>query len=123
MRKLNKENAEFGNRLRFLRTSSKLTQDEMAEKLGIRSNYITDLECGVAEPSVAVVKAIALEFGVSCDWLLLGLHDDDKLALISDRLRQLTPEEMKLFNNVTDMFLRMLAQAKNRIGSFSKDKS
>ncbi len=121
MRKPEK-NADFGNRLYFLRTSSKLAQDEMAEKLGIRTDYINDLERGIAEPSVDVVKAVALEFGVSCDWLLLGLNDGDNLALISDRLRQLTSEEMQLFNNVTDMFLRMLAQAKTRIGSFSKDK-
>ncbi len=121
MLKLRKENAEFGKRLRILRTSSNLAQDEMAEKLGIRTNYIADIECGVVEPTVDIVIAVALEFGVSCDWLLLGLHDDDSLALISDRLRQLTPDEMQLFSNVTDMFLRMLAQAKNRIGSYSKD--
>ena len=37
----------IGERLRTARLNQKLTQEKLAEKLGIDAHYISDIECGL----------------------------------------------------------------------------
>src|SRR5438045_1540682 len=79
-----------GDRLRELRQQKGLTQEELAERLGLGRRQIHRYERGLSEPSGEVVSRIALELGVSSDYLL-GLIDET--ARHFDGLR---PEELKL---------------------------
>ena len=36
----------FGNRLKYYRLMQGYTQEKLAEKLGVDSHYVSDIECG-----------------------------------------------------------------------------
>lgn len=62
---------EFKNNLRYLRYSNKMSQDELAEKLGYKSfTTVQKWEDGTAFPRVSTLKKIADIFGVDVDHLL-----------------------------------------------------
>ena len=37
---------KFGNRLKYYRLMQGYTQEKLAEKLGVDSHYVSDIECG-----------------------------------------------------------------------------
>jgi transcriptional regulator with XRE-family HTH domain len=61
----------FGNKLRFLRTRSRLTQAQLAQQLSLASqSHLSYLEQGKSAPSVTLVVRVAGIFGVMVDYLL-----------------------------------------------------
>lgn len=56
--------------IRTLRESQKMTQAELASKLGLSASTIGMYEQDRREPSLEVLKDIAVIFGVSVDYLL-----------------------------------------------------
>ncbi len=55
---------KFGKRLRKLRRNSDITQEELAEKIGVSSNFISQLERGINAPSFEVLAKLAEVFQV-----------------------------------------------------------
>lgn len=62
-------------RIKKLRKTLDLTQQEFAEKLGIKRNTIAQYEIGRNIPIDAVIKSICREFGVSEEWLRDGIGE------------------------------------------------
>ena len=60
------------DRIRKIRRNLDLTQQEFADKLGIKRNTIANYESGRNEPIDAVVSLICREFNVSEEWLRTG---------------------------------------------------
>ena len=60
----------FGKRLREVRKSKKITQQELADRLGIKRNTYSDWENGKTEPSFENLIKLADLFEVSLDCLL-----------------------------------------------------
>lgn len=56
--------------LKTLRTREKLTQEEFADKLGIKRATYANYENGVTEPPIKILVSIADFFDVSIDYLL-----------------------------------------------------
>ena len=54
----------FGKRLRKLRRNNDITQEELAEKIGMSSNFISQLERGINAPSFDVLAKLAEVFQV-----------------------------------------------------------
>lgn len=59
----------FGKRLREVRKSKKLTQQEIAELLGVKQNTYSDWENGKTEPSFENLIKLADLLEVTLDWL------------------------------------------------------
>lgn len=64
----------FSNRLKELRQSSGMSQQQVAERLQIKQQSYARYENGTGEPNLQTVTEIARIFDVSCDYLL-GLTD------------------------------------------------
>jgi transcriptional regulator with XRE-family HTH domain len=62
----------MNERLKELRKKLGLTQQEFAEKLGIKRNAVTNYEVGRNAPADMVVSLICREFGVNEEWLRTG---------------------------------------------------
>lgn len=59
-------NVYIGENIKFLRSKSGMSQEELAKKLGYKSyTTITKWESGVSEPTLKVVNKIANLFGIS----------------------------------------------------------
>jgi transcriptional regulator with XRE-family HTH domain len=77
--------SRFGIKLRHLRKQHNLTQQALGLKLGFSSHsYLSEVEKGWKEPSLALVLATADLFGVTTDQLLrdhirLEGEDDDTI--------------------------------------------
>ena len=72
-RKEVREQCNFGARLKRIRLSCGLRQDELAARMGVAPAQISQWERGEVEPGVYAVAALAQIFGISTD-KLIGLE-------------------------------------------------
>lgn len=98
--------ATYSNRIRELREAKSLSQDQLAEKLGITKQAVSQYERGVRKPSVPMLEALCDYFNVSSDYLL-G-KDDVTIRLVdADGLKALEAyhidsETMKVAQSIYD---------------------
>lgn len=113
------------DRLKILRKTLKLTQEEFAAKIGIKRNSYANYEIGRNKPIDAVVFSICREYGVSETWLRTGEgemflpYDDenkflkwghlvftDEKAVFQRRfalmMTEFTPEQWKTLEKMVD---------------------
>ena len=81
---------DFGKKLKELRKQAGLTQQQLADKLGITKSVVSYYELSERTPSPEVLKDIALIFRVSTDYLL-GI-EREKTIDVSD----LSDDDIKL---------------------------
>jgi transcriptional regulator with XRE-family HTH domain len=55
----------FGARVRELRHEKNMLQGELADKVGVRESYVSDVENAKKEPCLEVIKMLADGLGVS----------------------------------------------------------
>lgn len=67
-------------RLRAVRKKFNLTQEEFADRLGIKRGAISNYEIGRNVPIDAVLSLICREFGVNPEWLKMGTGEMMKAA-------------------------------------------
>lgn len=63
----------FGRRLAQVRKQKKMTQVQLAEKVGIESGYLSVLENGRKEACLRVIDILATGLGVSLSTLFRGI--------------------------------------------------
>lgn len=92
----------LGERIKKLRRSLDLTQQEFADKIGSKRNTVATYEMGRTDPSAAVVSLICREFNVSETWLRTGEGEmfvqrtrTDELSLFVDQLLQSEPDDIR----------------------------
>lgn len=59
-------------RIKELRTALSLTQQEFADKIGVKRGAIANYEVGRNEPTDSVITLICLKFHVNEEWLRTG---------------------------------------------------
>lgn len=100
----------MNERLKKLRKALDLTQQEFADRIGIKRNSFANYETGRNTPIDAIIVSICREFNVSEDWLRDGIGDmflpTDRNADIAKLTKQLLNEESDSFKN---RFVSMLA--------------
>lgn len=62
-------------RITIARKQSGLSQEQLGEKLGVSRQAVSKWENGQSNPDVAYIAEMCRLFGVSSDWLLLGIED------------------------------------------------
>lgn len=61
---------DFGNTLKTMRLRDKMTQAQLAQKLGVTKSIISAYETGIRLPSYDILIHIAKIFNVTTDFLL-----------------------------------------------------
>ncbi len=98
--------ATFGDRLALARETQKLTQEQLARRLGLRTPTIVNWECDRSEPRANRLQMLSGFLSVSMGWLLTGdgeggptLHSEGET--VSTALSGLLGEirEIRLANN------------------------
>lgn len=70
-----KKFTDLGSRLKKIRKTLRLKQDEMADLLDISGCYISNIENGSGNPGVEFFYKISEKFNVSLDYLFHGIGD------------------------------------------------
>lgn len=76
---------EFGKKIKQLRAKAGLTQEQLAEKIGITAQSVSKWENSVVMPDIMLLPRIAEVFGVSIDELF-DLSTGEKLNRIENRM-------------------------------------
>mgnify|MGYP002577641217 CR=1 FL=1 len=87
-----------GQRVRALREESNLTQEQLAEKIGVSIETISSIERGIKMPRLQNFVAIANQLGVSADELLQDELDFGFIAeanALSKKLEELSRADRK----------------------------
>ena len=61
---------DLSEKITYCRRRSGLSQEGLAEKLGVSRQAVSKWETGEAQPEIAKLKQLSDVFGVSADWLL-----------------------------------------------------
>jgi transcriptional regulator with XRE-family HTH domain len=70
------ELGDIGSRLREEREAARISQRELARRLGVSASLISQIESGQSKPSVSTLYAIVTELGVSLDYVF-RVHEDE----------------------------------------------
>ncbi len=93
----------MNERIKKLRRSLDLTQQEFADRIGIKRGAIANYEIGRNTPADSVISLICREFNVSENWLRTGTGEmflpADRNADIARLTKQLLNEESDSFKN------------------------
>lgn len=93
---------EMGKRIMDRRKKFGLTQEALAEKSELTTQFVSYAESGKRGMRPENLMKIAAALGVSTDYLLTGdIIDKDKL-LLSEKLDKLTPQQVRIVENVID---------------------
>lgn len=108
----------FSTRFLQLRKQHGLTQPQMADKVGIHLTQVRRYESGEAQPSLDILKRIAVTFNVSADWLIFEEGErepQDELKLKFEAVKQMNEEEQKSIVSILDAMI-LKHQAKRLLG-------
>lgn len=98
-------NVEIGARIKAAREQAHLTQEKLAEAVGVSVQYVSDLERGRVGASVATVIRLSQTLQVSCDHLLLGADDAGSPAVFagwSEEKKAFAQELLRLLARIPD---------------------
>ena len=70
----------MGNRIKKIRKKHKMTQEQLAELLGITSDQISNIELGKARPSAVLCARIAVALHCSTDALFADILSREQTA-------------------------------------------
>ena len=70
----------LGENMRLLRREKEMTQEELAELVGVEKQHISRIERGVAACSIDLLPTLSVTLQVSTDYLLIGKSIDKELT-------------------------------------------
>ena len=90
----------FGDRLRELRKSKNISQEELGHFCRVAKNTVSNWENNINQPSYEILTKLAQHFGVTIDYLL-GFNQEDIDAL--ERLKTALKEAGMWDYDIDDM--------------------
>lgn len=89
----------IGERIKEIRTSKKITQQQLAEMIDIDQRSLSAIECGNNFPTKNLLK-IANSLGVELkeifDYEHISLSEDEKIKEISTNLKKLSAHDLNI---------------------------
>lgn len=99
---------EFPERLAALRKQRKLTQKALAERVGVHITQIQRYENGSGQPTLDVVRRLAIALSVSADTLVFDKDErgpDDELRLQFEAMRGFSDEEKHIAKTLLESLI------------------
>ena len=103
---------EVGNRIMNRRKKLGLTQEALAERSDVTTQFVSYAESGKRAMRPENLVKISSALGVSVDYLLTGdIIDKDKL-LLSDKINQLSPSQVRTVEAIIDECILLYSNKK-----------
>lgn len=102
-------NKQIGERCRKARETAGYTQEQLADLVGVSTQFLSDAERGVTGMSVNTIVKLCGVLNISADFLLLGMEEPDKTESplsICTRMKRLSPQERELVEEVTNLMMK-----------------
>lgn len=99
---------DFPERLVHLRKARQLTQRQLGELINVHLTQVQRYENGSSQPTLDVLRRLAVALGVSADVLLFDTDErgpDETLKLKFEALRQFDPRERVIAEGVLDSLI------------------
>ena len=96
--------AEIGMKIKILRISNGMRQDDLAEKLGLSKSSVSGWETGASEPSIHYVDRLCEVFHTTPNYLL-GRGIDETIKLDEKEKRMLTVFKEQMPEKIRDVML------------------
>lgn len=112
----------FSQRLSLIRKDKGFTQQQMADTIGIHVSQIKRYESGETQPSLEVLRKIALALSISADLLLFDEDErgpSDEFRMQFEALNHFNKEEKKVVKELLDSLI--LKHTANRLVSGSSN--
>ncbi len=103
---------EIGQRIVERRKKLGLTQEALAEKGDMTTQFVSYAEAGKRAMRPENLKKISEALGVSADYLLTGDVIDKDLLILSDKMRDLTPSQLRIVENIIDECVSLFGKQK-----------
>lgn len=96
---------EIGERIFARRRSMKLTQEDVAEKMNVSIQMISNLELGKKAIRPENLIKISSILKISTDFILKGEDSDFGSSNLTEKVTQLSDEHLKLVESIVDVCL------------------
>ena len=105
---------QFPERIVALRKEKNLTQQALADKVGVHLTQIQRYESGAVQPTLDVIRRLAIALSVSADMLIFDKDErgpDEDLKLQFEAISRMSKDEKKIIKALLDgMILKHEAQ-------------
>ena len=98
----------IGKRIKYARSKISMSQEVLAERVGLKQGTISDIERDKSNPSIDTLIRIRDVLDVSIDWLLTG--EDNNISLENDTKK------------ILDMYKSLNEKDKNKIEGIMEEK-
>ncbi len=99
---------EVGQRIIERRKSLGLTQEALAEKADVTTQFVSYAESGKRAMRPENLLKLSVALGVSADYLLTGEIIDKDLLVIANKLRSLTPTQLRIVEGIIDSCISLV---------------
>ncbi len=99
----------IGKNIRQFRIEKKMSQEDLAEKAGLSSNYIGMIERGEKIPSLTTFINILNSLGVSADMILTDVLNTGymvKNSMLNEKIEKLTPQDRVKIYEIIDILIK-----------------
>jgi transcriptional regulator with XRE-family HTH domain len=99
---------EFPERLSAIRKEKGLTQQKLAKLVGLHVAQVRRYEGGTSQPTLEVIRKLAVALSVSADTLLFDKDErgpDNDLRLQFEAISRFEPEEKQIVKTVLDSLI------------------
>ena len=93
---------DIGERIYNRRKHLKLTQEELAERLSVSTQMISNLELGKKAIRPDNLVKLCVELDISADYCLFGGSRDLVADGLYEKILNLSPEELKIITEILD---------------------
>lgn len=108
-RKPKELNIQIGERCRSARETAGYTQEQLAERIGVSTQFLSDAERGVTGMSVNTIIKLCQILSISADYLLLGqdsANKEENSLSICTRIQRLSPREQEMIEAVSNLMIK-----------------
>ncbi len=100
---------DIGKRIQEYRKKKGITQDEIAEKIGVTSHHYSSLERGITNIKLELLVTILNELDCSADEVFCDVVHKSanvKATKLSEKLERLSPDEQHRIYDVVDTLIK-----------------
>lgn len=86
---------KLGEKIKYLRKSKGISQEELATMLKINRNFLSRIETGKSDPNAGILKSIAQIFNVDLN-SLLDINNSEEQGI--DKIKYITEKKKSILN-------------------------